>query len=229
MENLVYIVEDESDIAELIKYSLSVKGYPTRIFNSGEEAIKAIEKQKPTLLLLDLMLPGLNGLGVCQRLKSQPQTQTIPIIMISAKGEESDIAFGLELGADDYVTKPFSPKILQARVSAVLRRTQKPATQNNSDVYKIGDLSLDLGKHEVKVAGSKIELTKSEFQILHKLATKPGWVFTRTQIVEAIHGDNFAVTDRAVDFQMVGLRKKLGTIGSHLETVRGVGYKFKEL
>ena len=147
MENLIYIVEDETDIAELIKYSLSVKGYPTRIFTSGEEAIIAIEKQKPTLVLLDLMLPGLNGLGVCQKLKSQTSTQNIPIIMISAKGEESDVAFGLELGADDYITKPFSPKILQARVSAVMRRALKPISAGSNTVYNIGTLTLDLDKH----------------------------------------------------------------------------------
>lgn len=228
MKSQIFIIEDESDIAELIKYSLSMRGLNSRIFTSGEEGLKALQDNEVSLIILDLMLPGMSGLTICKDLKENPKTKNIPIIMVTAKGEEADITTGFEMGADDYITKPFSPKILQARVAAVLRRS-KSEIKSDSDELDIGGLNLHPGRHEVRVKGQKVDLTKSEFQILHKLAKKPGWVFTRTQIVEAIHGDNFAVTDRAVDFQMVGLRKKLGSMGNHLETVRGVGYRFKEI
>jgi two-component system alkaline phosphatase synthesis response regulator PhoP len=228
MTGTIYIIEDETDIADLIKYSLNLKGFKTQCYYSGEEGLRAIEKDKPDLIILDLMLPGMSGTKICQRLKENAQTKNIPIIMVTAKGEESDVAFGFEVGADDYVTKPFSPKILIARVTAVLKRSKTP-TKTETDILDIGNLSLHPGRHEVLVNGEKVDLTKSEFQILQKLARKPGWVFTRAQIVEAIHGDNFAVTDRAIDFQMVGLRKKLGEMGNYLETVRGVGYRFKEI
>lgn len=223
----VYVIEDESDIAELIRFNLSLEGYNVEIFFSGETGLKAVENKKPDLVLLDLMLPGLSGIEICKKIKSQSATETLPIIMLTAKGEEADIVKGLESGADDYMTKPFSPKVLLARVTAVLRRTNKKNESQSSSVSTSG-LEINPGKFEVLVHGQKVDLTQSEFKILQFLAQRPGWVFTRTQIVEAIRGENYSVTDRTIDFQMVGLRKKLGDLGEMIETVRGVGYRFKE-
>lgn len=225
---VIYIIEDEGDIAKLIRYILISENFSAECFSTGESGLKAIGEKRPDLIILDLMLPGISGIEICRSIKNDPATKSVPIIMLTAKGEESDIVLGLEAGADDYVTKPFSPKVLAARVSAVLRRS-KTLYRAKEEVIKLGELSIHPGRHEVVASGEKIDLTHSEFQILHKLARKPGWVYTRAQIVEAIRGDNYAVTERTIDFQMVGLRKKLGNIGSHIETVRGVGYKFKEL
>jgi two-component system alkaline phosphatase synthesis response regulator PhoP len=196
---------------------------------TGEEGFTKVREYKPDLVFLDLMLPGIDGLEVCRRLRLAPDTQETPIIMLTAKGEEDDIVQGLELGADDYITKPFSPQILQARARAVLRRrgkADKPA--DSEQPIEIHDLYIHPGRNKVKVCGENIELTFSEFQLLCLLACRPGWVFTRTQIVDAIHGEGYAVTDRAVDVQIVGLRKKLGTCGEYIETVRGIGYRFRE-
>jgi two-component system alkaline phosphatase synthesis response regulator PhoP len=173
------------------------------------------------------MLPGVDGLEVCKLLKSDSTTAGIPVIMVTAKGEESDIITGLELGADDYVTKPFSPKVLIARIRACFRRTaQKPVDQTS--VIQINDLVIHPGRHEVLVAGKPVSLTLTEFKLLHFLAGRPGWVFTRYQIVDAVRGEDYIVTDRTVDVQIVGLRKKLRGYGKYIETVRGVGYRFKE-
>ena len=173
------------------------------------------------------MLPGIDGLETARRLKNDSSTNFIPIIILTAKGEEADIVTGLELGADDYVTKPFSPRILTARIKAVLRRKDKESTQKN-DFIKVFDLELDPGRREIKACGRAVELTFSQFQLLHFLIKRPGWVFTRTQIIDAVQGDDYAVTDRSVDVQIVSLRKKLGTSGKYIETVRGVGYRFRE-
>lgn len=225
----IFVIEDEPDIAELIRFNLSLQGYKVQAFSSGEEGLHAVGVQRPDLLVLDIMLPGLNGLEVCQRLKESEATRRLPIIMVSAKGEEADIVRGLEIGADDYVTKPFSPAVLKARVEAVLRRGRPQENQiKDSDTVQLPGFEIDPGRVEVKLDGKKIELTQSEFKILHFLAQRPGWVYTRAQIVEAIRGENYAVTDRTIDFQMVGLRKKLGSKGEWIETVRGVGYRFKE-
>ncbi|MCB0392308.1 MAG: response regulator transcription factor, partial [Bdellovibrionales bacterium] len=188
----------------------------------------ALEQTSPDLLLLDLMLPGVDGLEICRRVKQSSQKKHIPIIMVTAKGEEHDVVRGLELGADDYVSKPFSPKVLIARSKAVIRRGKNPIENEEGLIDREG-LFIHPGRHEVKIDNEKIELTNSEFQILHFLSRRPGWVFTRSQIVDAIHGENYAVTDRSIDFQMVGLRKKLGRLGAYIETVRGVGYRFKEI
>ena len=232
----VLVVEDEEDIRELVSYNLLKEGYQVAGVASGEDALAAIASKPPDLVLLDLMLPGLDGLSVCRRLKGDPQTDSIPVVLLTAKGEEADIVVGLNMGADDYVTKPFSPKVLLARLRAVLRRAGAQAdssaaeeeAEDGSEIVEIRDLMIHPGRHEVFVGGGSVELTATEFKLLHFLAQRPGWVFTRQQILDGVHGDNYAITDRAVDVQVVGLRKKLGAAGSDIETVRGVGYRFKE-
>jgi len=173
------------------------------------------------------MLPGIDGLDVCRLLQSDKETSAIPIVMLTARGEEEDVVKGLELGADDYITKPFSPRVLIARIKSVLRRKQKPV-QNDEDTVRFNEISIDPGKRKVSVSGQTVELTYSEFEILNFLIRHPGWVFTRNEIVDNIRGDNYPVTDRSVDVQIVGLRKKLGAASKYIETVRGVGYRMKE-
>ncbi len=223
----ILVVDDEEDILELIRYNLEREGYRLTCETSGEEALRSARSQIPELILLDLMLPGVDGLEVCRLLKKDPKTEHIPIIMVTAKGEEADIVTGLELGADDYVTKPFSPKVLTARVRTVLRRkSAEPVTEDST--ITIHDLVINPGRHEVLAAGKSVELTFTEFRILHFLARRSGWVFTRAQIVDAARGDDVIVTDRSVDVHVVSLRRKLRTCGKYVETVRGVGYRFKE-
>lgn len=226
---LVQIVEDDEDIAELVRINLIQEGYAARRAVTGEQALEMIKKEPPQLILLDLMLPGIDGLEVCRRIKKTEKLREIPIIFLTAKGEEQDIVQGLELGADDYVTKPFSPKVLTARVKTILRRSRGQAeTQVSQDILRVHDFVIHPGRHEVLLQGKELKLTFSEFEILKFLAQRPGWVFTRTQIVDAIRGENYAVTLRSIDVQIVGLRKKLGSYGELIETVRGVGYRFKE-
>lgn len=223
----ILIVEDEEDVMELLHYNLSKEGYRCDGAYNGLDALKKAQEFFPDLLLLDLMLPEVDGLEVCKNLKSNPQTKHIPIVMVTAKSDESDIVTGLELGAEDYITKPFSPKVLVARVRAVLRRktTEIPG---ESTIVNVHDIQIDPGRHKVLVKDQTVELTSSEFGLLHFLAARPGWVFTRYQIVDAIHGTDYPVTDRSIDVQVVGLRKKLGSAGQYIETVRGIGYRFKE-
>jgi len=221
----ILVVEDEEEIQELIAYNLKKESYQVTCVGDGEKAVKAAEATRPDLLVLDLMLPGLGGLEVCKRLKRNPDTERIPIIMLTARGEEADIVTGLELGADDYITKPFSLKIFVTRVKAVLRRS---GAAPEDHALASGGLEIHPGRHEVRVDGKVVPLTVTEFNILKFLARRPGWVFTRGQIVEAVRGEDYAVTDRAVDFQVVGLRKKLGPAADRIETVRGVGYRFRE-
>ena len=223
----ILVVEDEENIQELIRYNLSKEGYQVCCALSGEKGLDAARVEQPDLVLLDLMLPGLDGLDVCKELKRDAATQGIAVIMVTAKGDETDIVTGLELGADDYVVKPFSPKILLSRVKAVLRRKHSPAPEDK-DVIQIGDLAIHPGRHEALLENKKLDLTFTEFRILQTLAARPGWVFTRGQIVDAVRGEDHAVTDRSVDFQIVGLRRKLDHYSSYIETVRGVGYRFQE-
>ena len=223
----ILIVDDEEDILELVRYNLAREGYPVDCVATGEDALKSARGKPYDLIILDLMLPGLDGLEVCKALKNDPRTVMIPIIMLTAKGEESDIVTGLELGADDYITKPFSPKVLIARIKSIFRRT-KTAGVDTSVAVRVRDLVIDPSRHEVTVKGKPVELTLTEFNILHFLALKPGRVYTRDQIINAVKGDNYFVTDRTVDVQIVGLRKKLGSAGMEIETIRGVGYRFKE-
>ena len=223
-ENIL-IVDDEEDVLELVRYNLVKEGYGVKTATTGEEALTKARSQVPELIVLDLMLPGVDGLEVCKKLKSDSKTQNIPIIMLTAKGEESDIVTGLELGADDYVTKPFSPKVLVARVRRILHRAV--ARDLERVAIKIHELTIDPARREVLIKNKSVELTFTEFNILYALAKRPGLVFTRYQIVDILHGDDYLVTDRAVDVQIVGLRKKLGPCSKYIETVRGVGYRFK--
>ncbi len=224
----ILIVDDEEDIIELIKFNLKNEGYDILTALSGEKAIKLTRQYKPDLIVLDLMLPGIDGLEVTKYLKNNDQTMEIPIVMLTAKGEESDIVTGLELGANDYISKPFSPKVLIARIRAILRRRKKEEKETPDRIKQEGDLIIDRAKHIVTLEGNVVDLTLSEFDLLSFLAEKKGWVFTRNQIVDAIHGENYAVTERSIDVIIVGLRKKLKNYASHIETVRGVGYRFKE-
>jgi two-component system phosphate regulon response regulator PhoB len=223
----ILVVDDEEDILELVRFNLSREGFQIVCAASGEEAWKILKNQQFDLMILDLMLPGMDGLELARRVKNEDSIRKIPIVMLSAKGEEADIVAGLELGADDYITKPFSPRILIARVRTVLRRRwQSPV--DDDEALEIYDLVIHPGRRHVTVLGEAVDLTYTEFQVLHFLAKRPGWVFTRTQIVDAVRGEDYPVTDRSVDVQIVGLRKKLGSSGRYIETVRGVGYRFKE-
>ncbi|MCK4447780.1 MAG: response regulator [Candidatus Marinimicrobia bacterium] len=223
----ILTVDDEEDILELVRYNLSKEGYSVTCVTSGEEALSIARSNLPDLLILDLMLPGVDGIDVCRILKNDQKTEAIPIIMLTAKGEESDIITGLEMGADDYITKPFSPRILLARVKAVLRR-KRNEFQDKSRIIKIHDLLINPGRHEVSVKDRHIDFTRTEFRILQFLAQRPGWVFTRYQIVDDVQGEDYPVTERSVDVHIVALRKKLGSSGKYIETVHGVGYRFKE-
>ena len=225
----ILLVEDEQDLLELLRYNLNREGFNTVTAATGEEGLKQVRMTKPDLVLLDLMLPAMDGLEVCRTLKSREHTADIPVIMLTARGEESDIVRGLEMGADDYITKPFSPRILMARIKAVLRRSENENSNFESgSTIAVGGIHLDPDRHEVLAAGEKVELTATEFKLLSLLMSKPGRVFTRQQIIETIHEGFAAVTDRSVDVQVVALRRKLHESGRNIETVRGVGYRFKE-
>ncbi len=222
----ILVVDDEDDIRELVALNLDREGYKVLACETGEHALAMVRSKTPDLVVLDLMLPGIDGLEVCKRLKTDPSLRHIPVVMLTAKGEESDIVAGLELGADDYITKPFSGKVLVARVRRLLRKTAETAEEKA--LVKVHGLVIDPGRHEVTLDDRPVSLTLTEFNILHTLARRPGLVFTRYQIVDAIHGDDYLVTDRAVDVQIVALRRKLGSCGKLIETVRGVGYRFKD-
>lgn len=225
----ILIIEDEEDIRELVRYNLERDRFDVLEAESGEEGFETAFKKQPDLILLDLMLPGKDGLEICRELKQNDKTRNIPVVMMTARGEESDIVTGLELGAEDYIVKPFSPKVLVARVKAVLRRKGSEPPPAENEVIAIYDLVIHPGRHEVTVKNKPVDLTASEFGILHCLARRPGWVFTRYQIVDAVHGDDYPVTERSVDVQIVGLRKKLKKAGEYIETVRGIGYRFKDV
>jgi two-component system, OmpR family, alkaline phosphatase synthesis response regulator PhoP len=223
----ILIVDDEEDILELISYNLVREGYRIFTAKTGGQALDSARKENPGLIVLDLMLPGIDGLEVCRNLKSDSLTRHIPVIMVTAKGEDADIVTGLELGADDYITKPFSPRVLLARVRAVLRRD---ALENSEEplMMRTGVLVVDIKSREVTVGEEPVQLTATEFNVLSYLMKKPGWVFTRNQIINAIKGEDYPVTERSVDVQIVGLRKKLGLAGKYVQTIRGIGYRFKE-
>jgi two-component system phosphate regulon response regulator PhoB len=222
----ILVVDDEEDIRELVQLNLDREGYRVLTCETGEQALAVARAQTPDLIVLDLMLPGIDGLEVCKRLKADPNLQEIPVVMLTAKGEESDIVAGLELGADDYIIKPFSGKVLVARVRRLLRKGAEAS--EDKGLVKVHGLVIDPGRHEVSLNDRPVTLTLTEFNILHTLARRPGMVFTRYQIVDSIHGDDYLVTDRAVDVQIVALRRKLGPGGKLIETVRGVGYRFKD-
>ncbi len=223
----ILVVDDEEDILELVGYNLAKEGYRVSCVTSGEDGLKRAREDNPDLILLDLMLPGLDGLDVCRALKNSPATAHIPVVMLTAKSDDADVITGLELGAEDYVTKPFSPRILLARIKVILRRKNCHEHEETA-IVRSDDLTIDPTRHQVLLEKQPVTLTSTEFKILHFLASRPGRVFSRDQIISAVKGDEYSVTERSVDVQIVSLRKKLGKSGDPIETVRGVGYKFKE-
>ncbi len=228
-KQIVYAVEDEEDILELITYNLTKEGFPVEGFINGEELLERVARQRPSCIVVDLMLPGIDGLEICKRIRNQPATEEVGLIILTAKGEEADIVTGLELGADDYIVKPFSPRVLIARIKAVLRRKahiQEEGGEQGREL-RINNICIHPGRYEVTVDDEPVHFTSSEFKTLYFLASRPGWVFTRGQIVDYVHGENYPVTDRSVDVMVAGVRKKLGNAGDFVETVRGIGYRFK--
>lgn len=226
----ILVVEDDMDIQQLVSYHLIRAGYNVRCADSGEQGLELLAEEDFSAVILDLMLPGKNGMEVCAAIREDAQNQHLPIIMLTALGEEDDIIAGLDGGADDYVTKPFSPKVLMARVDAVLRRdiTGRTKEVEAEEVIAIHDLRISPGRHEVLVADKPVRLTSTEFTILLLLARRPGWVFSRQQIIDQVRGYDYSVTPRAVDVQIFGLRKKLEKTGEYIETVRGIGYRLRE-
>lgn len=222
----ILVVDDEQDLVKLVRFNLEKDGYKVISAFNGEDALFLARKERPALIILDLMLPGIDGLEVCKKLKADQELTNIAIIMLTAKGEESDITVGLKLGADDYVTKPFSPKELVARVQAVLRRAKISST--TKDYIEIEGLKIDVNKHEVTIKNEIIPLTLTEFKILHQLASKPGRVFTRDQLLDAVSGSETFVVDRTIDVHIASLRKKLSAFANRIITIRGIGYKFRE-
>ena len=221
----ILIVEDNEDIVEMIAYNLKKEGYRVSTVLDGEEVIGVVKKDKPDLIILDLMLPGMDGLEVCRALKQKEALSAIPIIMLTAKSQETDKIVGLELGADDYITKPFSPRELIARIKAVLRRTKGTISLNKIEAGKI---IIDTSRHRITVAGKSIALTPTEFKLLEFMAQRPGVVLSRDKILDAVFGYDSEIYDRTIDTHMKSLRKKLGKDRDHIETVRGIGYRFKE-
>lgn len=227
-QETILIIEDDSDILELVQYNLKREGYKVVTAAQGDQGLALAQKLNPTLLVLDLMLPGIDGLTILRRLRADPQTADIPIVMLSAKGEESDIIVGLELGADDYVAKPFSPGELLARVRAVLRRQRGPVSTEPGLRRQVGPITLDTDRHEAWHHGAALTLTLAEFRLLEVLTSKPGRVFTREQLLSRISGGDVHVIDRNVDVHVRAIRKKLGDDAEFIMTVRGVGYKCRE-
>jgi two-component system phosphate regulon response regulator PhoB len=221
----ILVVEDEHDIRDLLVATLRREGYLVRAASNGDEALAALRDTPPDLVLLDLLLPGVDGAEICRRLKSRPTTRGIPVIMLTARGSDGDILAGLELGADDYVTKPFSTRVLAARIRTVLRRA---GAVLRDEIITVGAVRIEVGCRLVTCAGTTCNLTATEFALLVLLARRPGWVLTRDQIINSIRGDDYPVTERSVDVQVLGLRKNLGPCGALVETVRGAGYRLRE-
>jgi two-component system phosphate regulon response regulator PhoB len=224
----VLIIEDDPDIAELVDYNLSREGYRVLTAGSGEIGLKLVASDRPALVLLDLMLPGMPGFEVCRQLKRRDETSQTPVIMLTAKGEEADVVAGLEIGADDYITKPFSVRELIARVHAVLRRSSDESEDDASRRLVHGELAIDPERHEVRVAGAKIDLTLAEYRLLLALASSPGRVYSRSRLVGRITTGDYHISERNVDVHIAALRRKLGDMGRLIVTVRGVGYKFQD-
>lgn len=228
MSAKIVVIEDEPDILEVLRYNLSREGFDVTTAANGLEGLNSVRGSQPDLVLLDLLLPGLDGLEVCRRLKAQATTRDIPIIMITAKGEESDVVLGLGLGADDYITKPFSPKEVVARVGAVLRRSQSAREQTEEpERIEYGGVTIDSNRHRVVVDDEPVRFTATEFRLLHFLARHPERVFTREQLIDKVIGDGAVVLDRNIDVHVRAVRKKLGEYRDYIETVRGVGYRFQ--
>jgi two-component system phosphate regulon response regulator PhoB len=224
----IVVIEDEADILEVIRYNLAREGYKVMTSRDGEEGLAAVRKEAPDLVLLDLMLPGLDGIEVCRRLKEDPVTRPIPVVMVTAKGEETDIVLGLGVGADDYVTKPFSPKELLARVKAVLRRGPLRGERGAGERIVREGIVIDAGRHELVVDGKPVTVTATELRLLHFLAAHPGRAFTRDQLLTRVIGESAVVVDRNIDVHVLAVRKKLGDHRDLIETIRGVGYRFRD-
>jgi len=223
----ILVVDDEPDILELIRFSLERDGLQVFTVDTGEAALSQASRLKPDLMVLDLMLPGLDGLAVCRRLKANSDTSNIAVLMLTARTEDSDIVTGLEAGAEDYVTKPFSPKVLLARVRAILRRRAGEGNDLSGNVLSIHGIRVDISRHEVWIDEEQVHLSATEFAIFVFLAQNPGWVFSRNKIIDSVKGKDYPVTERSVDVQILGLRKKLGPRGRLVQTVRGVGYRLQ--
>ncbi len=226
----ILVVEDDTDIQQLVSYNLIKAGFNVTCADSGEEALQMLSRESFDAMVLDLMLPGKDGHEVCRMVRSQEHIKGLPIVMLTAKSEEDDIVCGLECGADDYVTKPFSPRVLIARLEAALRRKPEPGAVEEAQVGVLSRHGMEIhsGRHEVRVNGEEVHLTASEFTILELMAARPGWVFSRQQIIDQVRGYDYSITPRAVDVQIFGLRKKLGSAGACIETVRGIGYRIRE-
>jgi DNA-binding response OmpR family regulator len=225
--NKIVVIEDEPDIMEIVSYNLKREGYSVVGVDRGDAALNIIRNEAPNLIILDLMLPGMDGLSICQQMKSDPIVRDIPIIIISAKGEESDIVIGLELGADDYLAKPFSPRELLARVKVVLRRGPAADEQSKQRIV-IQGLVIDVARHEVKISGEIKDLTATEFKILLQLASQPGRAFTREQLLNRVVGHGVVVVDRNIDVHIRAVRRKLGEYSTLIQTIRGVGYRLAD-
>jgi len=223
----ILVVDDEEDILELIRYNLEKDGYQVLTAQSGETALETVKSEIPDLVLLDLMLPGVDGIEVCRQINSNSATRHIPVVMLTAKSEEMDVVIGLEIGADDYITKPFSPRVLLARVKAMLRRNRDNKSDETESIIKYADLIIKQAQFVALLENRQLDLTTSEFRILLLMARRPGWVYDRSQIVDAVHGEDYPVTPRSVDVHIASLRKKLGKSGNLIETVHGVGYRMK--
>ena len=228
----VLVVEDEADIQQLVSYNLIRAGFNVTCADTGEEALARLRGEQIDCVLLDLNLPGISGLEVCASMRKVEMNSQccLPIIMLTAKGEEEDVVAGLECGADDYITKPFSPKVLIARIKAVLKRSfadQSETEDTRKSIIVVDGLEIDKGRHEVRLNGAEVLLTTTDFSVLSLLAAKPGWVFTRQQIIDFARGYDFLITPRAIDVQIFGLRKKMGDYGKMIETVRGIGYRYR--
>jgi two-component system phosphate regulon response regulator PhoB len=223
----IVVIEDEPDILELLQFNLGREGYEVAAAGTGSEGLATVRRETPDLVLLDLLLPGVDGLDVCRQLRADPETRDVPIIMVTAKGEESDVVLGLGLGADDYVQKPFSPRELIARVRAVLRRTGAREDESSPSRLVRGSLVIEPERHRVTVDGERRRLTPTEFRLLHFLAAHPGRVFTRDQLINRAIGENAVVIDRNIDVHIRALRRKLGGEREVIETIRGVGYSFR--
>ncbi len=220
----ILVVEDEQDIRNLLVFNLEKNDFNVQAVDNGEKALSLIRSNNFDLILLDLMIPGISGFDLTRILKNDDETSEVPIIMLTAKGEEHDIVKGLEIGAQDYITKPFSIKVLIARVNKIIQN--KNESLKGKGIIEFSDLSINIKSRDVIVEGKSINLTFTEFEILKLLASHSKWVYTRTEIIDQVRGDNYIVTDRTIDFQIVGLRKKLGSYGKCIKTVRGVGYRF---
>jgi len=221
----ILVIEDDPDILELVEFNLMRQGFRVHTAKDGESGLKQAMTLNPSLILLDIMLPGIDGLKVCRKLRENPKTHNIPIVMLTAKGEESDAVIGLEVGADDYIRKPFSPKEMVARVRAILRRGLM--TEEESELLEAGPIQIDTGKHEVFISGDPVQLTLAEFKLLRTLITKPGRAYAREQLLNIISGGDTFLVDRNVDVHIRSLRKKMGEHSDFIQTIRGVGYKCK--